>query len=132
MDRPHDDTTCATVCITSEAERVDTGSPGAPPCVHVLGGASRHVVEGTSVNVWDLDDRNSNRSCVIAFLITQTMFTFTFRAFSRLFYPKRLTITAFVRRKRNKNISLSVCRAKWQALTINIMGNPFPVYNKDS
>ena len=76
MDRPHDDTTCATVCITSEAERVDTGSPGAPPCVHVLGGASRHVVEGTSVNVWDLDDRNSNRSCVIAFLITQTVYIY--------------------------------------------------------
>ena len=31
----------------------------------------------------------------------------TFRAFSRCFYPKRLTISAFVRRKGN-NISLSV------------------------
>ena len=35
-------------------------------------------------------------------------FTITFRAFSRLFYPKRLTNHAFVRRKRNNNISLLV------------------------
>ena len=33
--------------------------------------------------------------------------TFTFRAFSRLFYPKRLAIT-FVIRKRNNNILMSV------------------------
>ena len=34
--------------------------------------------------------------------------TFTFRAFSRRFYPERLTISTFVRRKRNNNLSLSV------------------------
>jgi hypothetical protein len=34
------------------------------------------------------------------------LLTFTFRAFSRCFYPKRLTIRTFVRRKRN-NISLA-------------------------
>ena len=34
-------------------------------------------------------------------------FTFTLRAFGRCFYPKRLTISTFVRR-RNNNISLSV------------------------
>ena len=34
--------------------------------------------------------------------------TFTFRAFSRHIYPKRLTIIAFVRRKKNNNISLLV------------------------
>jgi hypothetical protein len=34
--------------------------------------------------------------------------TFTFRAFSRLFYPKALKISPFVRRKRNNNISLSL------------------------
>ena len=34
-------------------------------------------------------------------------FTFTFRVFSRPFSPKRLTMSSFVRRKRN-NISLSV------------------------
>ena len=33
---------------------------------------------------------------------------FTFRALSRRFYPKRFTKRTFVRRKRNKNISLSV------------------------
>ena len=36
------------------------------------------------------------------------LFSFTFRAFSRRFYPKKLTIITFVRRKRNNNISLSV------------------------
>ena len=33
--------------------------------------------------------------------------TFIFRAFSRRFYPKRITITTFFRRKRNNNITLS-------------------------
>ena len=36
-----------------------------------------------------------------------SIFTFTFRAFSRRFYPKRLTISIFLRRKKN-DISLSV------------------------
>jgi hypothetical protein len=35
-------------------------------------------------------------------------FTFSFRAFSRRFYPKRLTISPLVFRKRNNNISLWV------------------------
>ena len=35
-------------------------------------------------------------------------FSFTFRAFSRRFYPKRLIISTFVRRKRHNNISLTV------------------------
>ena len=34
--------------------------------------------------------------------------TFTSRAFSRRFYPERLTISAFVRRKRINNTTLSV------------------------
>ena len=34
--------------------------------------------------------------------------TLTFRPFSRRFYPKRLSISTFVRRKRNNNILLSV------------------------
>ena len=34
--------------------------------------------------------------------------TFTFRAFSRRFYPTRLAISTLVRRKRNNKISLSV------------------------
>ena len=38
----------------------------------------------------------------------KTRFTFKFRAFSRRFYPKRLTIRTFVRRKRNNNTSLLV------------------------
>ena len=33
---------------------------------------------------------------------------FTFRAFSRCIYPKQLTISTFVRRKRNNNVSLPV------------------------
>ena len=35
-------------------------------------------------------------------------FTFMFRGFSRRIYPKRLTISRFVQRKRNNNISLLV------------------------
>ena len=49
--------------------------------------------------------------------------TFSFRAFSRRFYLKRLTISTFVRRWRNNNISLDryskdVHITKFQALTI--------------
>ena len=57
-------------------------------------------------------------------------FTFTFRAFSRRFYPKLLTISTFVRRKRNNNklnkgsfiVDSKICtrqiEVKYQALTI--------------
>ena len=43
--------------------------------------------------------------CLTAMIFT---FTFTFRVFSRRFYPKRRTISTFVRRMINNTISLSV------------------------
>ena len=44
-----------------------------------------------------------------SFLLTLPFtFTFTFRAFIRHFHPKQLSLSPFVRRKRNDNISLWV------------------------
>ena len=59
---------------------------------------------------------------------------FTFRAFSKGFFSKALTISTFVRRKRSNNIAVGTVRmfiepwAKHQHLYVN----PLPVYNKDS
>ena len=65
-------------------------------------------------------------------LITLT-FTFTFRAFSRCFHPKRLTISTFIRRKGKKKQYFAVGTVKMfiekcQAPTIAT----FPIYNKES
>ena len=45
---------------------------------------------------------------IIEYKIKKIPFTFTFRAFSRRFYPKRLTISPSVRRNINNNIPLWV------------------------
>ena len=47
-----------------------------------------------------------------------------YRAFSRRFYPKRLPISTFVRRKRNKNISLSVAYSKDVEGTSEVLLSP--------
>ena len=56
------------------------------------------------------------------------------RMFSRHFYPRRLTISAFVRKEEKQQYicqnSRDVHRTKWQALTITLLYT-FPVYNKD-
>lgn len=62
------------------------------------------------------------------------LFTFTFRAFSWRFYPKRRTINTFVRRETIKyryRYSKDARRTNSRALTI-IRVNSFPVCRKDS
>ena len=60
-------------------------------------------------------------------------FTFTFRAFSRHFKPKRLTVSTFVRRKRIK-LCISVGRVKMFIETstkqLQLLGKPLPVKKK--
>ena len=46
-------------------------------------------------------------------------FHFTLRAFSRLFYPRRLTLCTFIRRKRNNNISLSSSMIRFILISTN-------------
>ena len=64
----------------------------------------------------------SNRPKRFSLKLDTTTFTFTFRAFSRRFYPKWLTVRTFVRRKRcsiyHCRYSKDVCWTKCQALTI--------------
>ena len=70
--------------------------------------------------------------CSLSFMSTlsKKSFTFTFRAFSRRFYPKRLTISIFVVR------SATIYRYRYSKdvhrSTDNRQGNLFPVYSSDT
>ena len=95
--------------------------PGSPPAHFLLlvsAEKPRPVVNGvmgTMTCCWIASYRMRLRSLVpvhwvqknLDVCLTYYTFTFTFRAFSKRFYPKQHTISTFVRRRRN-NLSLSV------------------------
>ena len=81
----------------SHTDRQGTVSQTVRGCLTASGTVSQH--QGLSHSVWGLS--HSVRDCLTDRLGTvsllSTLIYITFRAFSRLFYPKRLTISTFVR-----------------------------------
>ena len=61
-------------------------------------------------------------------------FHFTLRAFTRLFYPKRLATSTFVRGRSNKSIAVGTVRVSIDpsAKQQQSLAYPSPVYNRDS